>query len=200
MAVVAAIVALLVAQRSSRCAIGRSVRAQRAAVVSGGVRCVSWERWTWPAHRHSRLRHRSAGFHRLQPDHAEADLDWLSVVHQGGAARAFDRMMPAFGDELTEATDRPGHRSCPHVLRRAGMAARRPESAETVRHRESVSRERSGPHHDDCSRPRALVQQSVSVRASRRPARPIRSVRAVRRAPDGGGFMAGGRRGHRRCV
>jgi mono/diheme cytochrome c family protein len=32
----------------------------------------------------------------------EADLDWLSVVHQGGGARAFDRMMPAFGDELTE--------------------------------------------------------------------------------------------------
>ncbi len=32
----------------------------------------------------------------------EADLDWLSVVHQGGPARAFDRMMPAFGDELTE--------------------------------------------------------------------------------------------------
>ena len=33
----------------------------------------------------------------------EADLDWLSVVHQGGPARAFDKMMPAFGEELTEA-------------------------------------------------------------------------------------------------
>jgi mono/diheme cytochrome c family protein len=33
----------------------------------------------------------------------EADLDWLSVVHQGGPSRAFDRMMPAFGDELSEA-------------------------------------------------------------------------------------------------
>ena len=33
----------------------------------------------------------------------EADLDWLSVVHQGGPARAFNRIMPAFGDELTEA-------------------------------------------------------------------------------------------------
>jgi mono/diheme cytochrome c family protein len=31
----------------------------------------------------------------------EADLDWHSVVHQGGPVRAFDRMMPAFGDELT---------------------------------------------------------------------------------------------------
>ena len=33
----------------------------------------------------------------------EADLDWLSVVHQGGPVRGFDRMMPAFGDELTDA-------------------------------------------------------------------------------------------------
>jgi mono/diheme cytochrome c family protein len=33
----------------------------------------------------------------------EADLDWVSVVHQGGPARAFDRMMPAFGAELTDA-------------------------------------------------------------------------------------------------
>jgi hypothetical protein len=32
----------------------------------------------------------------------EADLDWLSIVHEGGSARSFDRMMPAFGDELTE--------------------------------------------------------------------------------------------------
>lgn len=32
----------------------------------------------------------------------EADLDWFSVVHSGGPARAFHRMMPAFGDELTE--------------------------------------------------------------------------------------------------
>jgi hypothetical protein len=32
----------------------------------------------------------------------EADLDWLSVVHQGGRVRSFDPMMPAFGDELTE--------------------------------------------------------------------------------------------------
>jgi mono/diheme cytochrome c family protein len=32
----------------------------------------------------------------------EADLDWYSVIHQGGPARAFDPMMPAFGDELNE--------------------------------------------------------------------------------------------------
>jgi hypothetical protein len=34
---------------------------------------------------------------------AEADADWHAVVHQGGPARAFDRMMPAFGDALTHA-------------------------------------------------------------------------------------------------
>ena len=32
----------------------------------------------------------------------EADLDWSSVIHRGGPARAFDAMMPAFGDELSD--------------------------------------------------------------------------------------------------
>ena len=32
----------------------------------------------------------------------EADADWFAVVHDGGPARAFDRMMPAFGDALTK--------------------------------------------------------------------------------------------------
>lgn len=32
----------------------------------------------------------------------EADLDWYSVIHRGGPARAFDSMMPAFGEELTD--------------------------------------------------------------------------------------------------
>jgi mono/diheme cytochrome c family protein len=32
----------------------------------------------------------------------EPDADWLAVVHGGGPMRAFDRMMPAFGDVLTE--------------------------------------------------------------------------------------------------
>ncbi len=32
----------------------------------------------------------------------EPDADWLAVVHQGGPARAFDRMMPAFGGALSE--------------------------------------------------------------------------------------------------
>lgn len=32
----------------------------------------------------------------------EPDPDWHSIVHEGGPVRAFNRMMPAFGDELTE--------------------------------------------------------------------------------------------------
>lgn len=32
----------------------------------------------------------------------EPDPDWFAVIHEGGPVRAFDRMMPAFGDALTE--------------------------------------------------------------------------------------------------
>ena len=32
----------------------------------------------------------------------EPDPDWANVVREGGPARAFDRLMPAFGSELTE--------------------------------------------------------------------------------------------------
>lgn len=31
----------------------------------------------------------------------EADLDWDSIIHLGGRARSFDRIMPSFADELT---------------------------------------------------------------------------------------------------
>ena len=32
----------------------------------------------------------------------EADLDWYSVIHEGGTVRGFAAMMPAFGDELSD--------------------------------------------------------------------------------------------------
>ncbi len=32
----------------------------------------------------------------------EPDPDWHAVIHEGGPVRAFDRMMPAFGDTLTD--------------------------------------------------------------------------------------------------
>ena len=31
----------------------------------------------------------------------EPDPDWYAIIHEGGPVRAFDRMMPAFGDALT---------------------------------------------------------------------------------------------------
>jgi len=33
----------------------------------------------------------------------EADADWSAIIQHGGKARAFDRMMPAFGDALSPA-------------------------------------------------------------------------------------------------
>lgn len=32
----------------------------------------------------------------------EPDLDWTAVIHDGGPARGFNRMMPAFGEALTD--------------------------------------------------------------------------------------------------
>jgi mono/diheme cytochrome c family protein len=32
----------------------------------------------------------------------EPDLDWLAIVHEGGPARGFNRMMPAFADALSD--------------------------------------------------------------------------------------------------
>lgn len=32
----------------------------------------------------------------------EADLDWESIIHLGGRARSFNRMMPSWGSELTD--------------------------------------------------------------------------------------------------
>src|SRR5688572_28164313 len=33
----------------------------------------------------------------------EPDADWMAVAHDGGPVRAFDRMMPAFGEAMTDA-------------------------------------------------------------------------------------------------
>ena len=32
----------------------------------------------------------------------EADADWSSIIHQGGPVRSFPRVMPAFGDALSD--------------------------------------------------------------------------------------------------
>ena len=33
----------------------------------------------------------------------EPDADWGAIIHQGGPVRGFDRMMPAFGEALSQA-------------------------------------------------------------------------------------------------
>jgi hypothetical protein len=67
----------------------------------------------------------------------EADLDWWSVIHQGGPARAFDRMMPAFGDELTDA-----------------------EIAKIIGHIREFCEERGWPH-GDLNMPRAIITEKA---------------------------------------
>jgi len=67
----------------------------------------------------------------------EADLDWFSVVHQGGPARAFDPMMPAFGEELSDA-----------------------EIAKVIEHVRGFCRERGWPH-GDLNMPRAMVTEKA---------------------------------------
>ena len=67
----------------------------------------------------------------------EADLDWYSVIHQGGPARGFDRMMPAFGDELTDE-----------------------EIARVIEHIRGFCTERGWPH-GDLNMPRALVTEKA---------------------------------------
>lgn len=67
----------------------------------------------------------------------EADLDWYSVIHQGGAARAFDRMMPAFGEELSDA-----------------------EIAKLIGHLRGFCTERGWPH-GDLNMPRPFVTEKA---------------------------------------
>jgi mono/diheme cytochrome c family protein len=50
------------------------------------------------------------GFETPIPDFAdcdfaarEPDADWTAIIHDGGPVRGFDRMMPAFGDALSDA-------------------------------------------------------------------------------------------------
>ena len=67
----------------------------------------------------------------------EADLDWQAVIRHGGPARAFDRMMPAFGDEFS--TDEVG---------------------KVIAHVRGFCSERGWPH-GDLNLPRALVTEKA---------------------------------------
>lgn len=67
----------------------------------------------------------------------EADADWLAIAHEGGPVRAFDRLMPAFGDALS-----PG------------------ELRLIVTHLRSFCTERGWPH-GDLNLPRPLVTEKA---------------------------------------
>jgi mono/diheme cytochrome c family protein len=67
----------------------------------------------------------------------EADLDWYAVIHRGGPVRGFDRMMPAFGDELSDA-----------------------EIARVIDHVRGFCSEPGWPH-GDLNMPRALVTEKA---------------------------------------
>ena len=83
----------------------------------------------------------------------EADLDWWSVVHEGGRVRALDRRMPAFGDALSERRNRQrSSATSADFCTEPGVAARRPEFPAPVLHRKGLSRERGGLHHRDRAR------------------------------------------------
>ena len=89
----------------------------------------------------------------------EADVDWYSVIHQGGPARGFDRMMPAFGDELSDD-----------------------EIAKIIAYIRGFCTERGWPH-GDLNLPRALVTEKaypeneavVTMTSSRNDTRTLRN-------------------------
>ena len=69
----------------------------------------------------------------------EPMADWMAVAHRGGPVRALDRRMPAFGDALS---DEQIERAIKHLWTFCTdrvLAARRPEPAARVFHREGVS-------------------------------------------------------------
>ena len=83
---------------------------------------------------------------------AEADADWIAVVHQGGRIRGLSRRMPAFGDALTteQIAAAVGHVR----LFCSDRAWPRGDLNFPSRHlhRKGVPRERSGPDERDHSR------------------------------------------------
>ena len=68
--------------------------------------------------------------------------DWVAVAQRGGRVRALDRHMPAFGDALSGEQLQQAVKYLWTLLPEPGVAARRPEPAAGVLHREGVPRER----------------------------------------------------------
>ena len=94
--------------------------------------------------------------------------------------------MPAFGDALSP-TISPRDRSYADVLRRAGVAAGRPEPAARVLHREGLSRERSGvddgdyrPATSDRSQNTLIYERRLGARNQVELVAPVTSTRTPR--------------------
>ena len=93
----------------------------------------------------------TVGFETRLPDFTdcsfstpEADVDWFAIVHDGGPARAFDRMMPAFGEALTNEDI---VRVVAHVrgfCTERGWPRGDLNLPQTARHREGLPGERGG--------------------------------------------------------
>ena len=67
----------------------------------------------------------------------EADLDWYSIIHEGGKVRGFASMMPAFGEELSDA-----------------------EIARVIEHVRGFCREKGWPH-GDLNMPRPFITEKA---------------------------------------
>ena len=103
------------------------------------------------------------------------------MIHQGGPARGFDRMMPAFGDELTDE-----------------------EIARVIEHIRGFCTERGWPH-GDLNMPRALVTEkaypeneavvtTTFARGDTRPRQPNFSTSIAWGAAGNTKFLRAGRR------
>ena len=109
---------------------------------------------------------------------AEPDQDWQAVVHEGGPIRGLDRHMPAFGDALSQEEIALAVGHVRTFCRQPDVAARRPEPAARVLHREGVSRERVGLGDDVHASRRALGRERADLRTPARGEEPDRSERA----------------------
>ena len=111
----------------------------------------------------------------------EPDGDWLAIIHDGGPARAFDPLMPAFGEALTEEEMAL---ALAHVRTFCGgpegVAARRPEPAAHALHREGVRRRRGGRHGVDRRGRRPGRREQARLREAVLLEGPVRARRAAR--------------------
>ncbi len=82
-------------------------------------------------------------FTRCDQTTVESDLTWASIIRNGGPARGFSTIMPAFGDALT-ARQITAVIAYLQLLRRARLSFGRAEPAQGAGDGKGVPRERAG--------------------------------------------------------